>query len=127
MSENTQVYDEKTEASANDVWKMMVSDVDQETGLDFEFLEVRDYICEHGASKGLEKLFQYYMKKCEKFDPWTTYLLACSHFTLEELEGTAINRNYRRRLEQKVTKLMKAREKDKSSSFHEFLRKNNVE
>ena len=133
MSENSETSEYKTETESKhehdkfDLWKIS-SDIDPETGLDYDFLQVREYICENGPAKGLEPLYEYYLSKFHKLDPWSVYLLACSHFTMEDLEGTPINRSYRRRLEAKVKKLMKLREKDKTTPFNEFLYKNkNVE
>jgi hypothetical protein len=124
-------FDEKTSPSTNidnkDIWKIF-SNVDPVTGEDLDFVEIREYICEHGPAKGLDKLYDYYLSRFHRLDPWSVYLLTLSHFTLEDLEGCAINRAYRRRLEQKVIKLMKKREKDKSTPFNEFLYKNqNIE
>ena len=126
--ENTESVESKNEATPNkmDIWKTF-NNVDPETGLEYEWLEVRDYLCEHGPAKALDKLYSYYLTKFTRMDPWSVYLLTCSHFTMEELEGTPINRSYRRRLEAKVMKLMKKRDKDSSSSFPEFLRKNAAE
>ena len=128
-TENKNEVDSKHEQEHNkfDLWKIS-SDIDPETGLDYDFLQVREYICENGPAKGLEPLYEYYLNKFHKLDPWSVYLLACSHFTMEDLEGTAINRSYRRRLEAKVKKLMKLREKDKTTPFNEFLYENkNIE
>ena len=130
MSENSEAIESKNEVDSKqeveldifDLWKIS-SDVDPETGLDWDFIQIREYICQHGPAKGLEPLYEYYLNKFHKLDAWSVYLLACSHFTLEELEGTPINRSYRRRLEQKVKKLMKAREKDKLTPYNEFLYK----
>ena len=123
--ENTESVESKNEATPNkmDIWKTF-NNIDPETGLDYEFLEVRDYLCENGPAKGLEKLFDYYLTKFTRMDPWSVYLLTCSHFTSEELEGEKNNRSYRRRLEAKVMKLMKKRESDKLTPYPEFLRKN---
>ena len=106
-----------------DLWKIS-TDIDPETGLDWDFLQIREYICENGPAKGLEPLYEYYINKFHKLDPWSVYLLTCSHFSMEELEGTPINRSYRRRLEANVKKLMKKRETDKNTPFNEFLYKN---
>lgn len=107
----------------NDIWKVF-SNVDPVTGDDLDWIEIRDYLCEHGPAKSLEKIYDYYLDKFHRMDPWSVYLLTCSHFTLEELEGEKYNRAYRRRLEQKVIKLMKKREQDKSTPYQEFLYKN---
>jgi len=128
MSEKVENTESKNEAIPNkmDIWKTF-NNIDPETGLDYDFLEVRDYLCEHGPAKALDKLYDYYLSKFTRMDPWSVYLLTCSHFTSEELEGQANNRAYRRRLEAKVMKLMKKREKDPSTSYPEFLRKNAAE
>ena len=108
---------------SNDIWKVF-SNVDPVTGDDLDWIEVRDYLCEHGPAKSLDRLYSYYLEKFSKLDPWSVYLLTCSHFTFEELEGEKYNRAYRRRLEQRVIKLMKKREQDKSTPYSEFLYKN---
>ena len=122
-------FDEKTASEApinKDIWKIF-SNIDPVTGEDMEFVEIREYICEHGPSKGLDKLYDYYLSRFHRLDPWCVYLLTLSHFTQEDLEGCAINRAYKRRLESKVIKLMKRRDKDKSTPFNEFLYKNKAD
>ena len=108
---------------SNEIWKVF-SNVDPVTGDDLDWIEVRDYLCEHGPAKSLDRLYDYYLENFHRMDPWSVYLLTCSHFTLEELEGEKYNRAYRRRLEQRVIKLMKKREQDKSTPYQEFLYKN---
>ena len=120
--DNVDLKNEK-KVDDSDLWKMF-KNVDPDTGLDLDWLEVRDYLCEHGAAKGLEKVFDYYQMKNPRMEAYVNYLLACSHFTEEELEGTPINRAYRRRLETKVKKLLKKRESDKHTPIHQFLHDN---
>ena len=109
------------------LWKVL-SNEDPETGLPLDWIEARDYLIEHGPGKALEKFFDYYEKHNDKMSSWCNYLLACHHFTEEELEGTPINRAYRRRLAIKVQKLMKKREKDPFTPMNQFLHDNkNIE
>lgn len=115
--------DEVKSTFDKDIWSI-VSDKDPETGLPLSWLEVRDYLVEHGAAKGLHKVFEWYLERMPELDPWCVYLISCSHFTEEELEGTPINRNYKRRLEMKVKKLLKVRAQDSSSHTLDFYRKN---
>ena len=127
--DDTVQYDEKQEATPekikfdNELWSI-VSNVDPVSGLNLDWLEVREYLCEHGAGKGLEKVFSYYEQHNPYMGSWENFLLACSHFSLEDLEGCAINRRYRRNLELKIKKLIKKRESDKNTPIQEFLYKN---
>ena len=66
-------------------------------------------------------IFDYYEMKNKRFDSYLNFLLACSHFTTEELEGTPVNRAYYRRLEQKAIKLMKLRKKDPTTNINQFF------
>ena len=128
MSENIENIESKNEVESKGeakfdesaIWKL-VSNVDPKTGEDLDWIMVKEYLVENGPVKGLEKVFEYYEMKNPKMDPWVNYLLACSHFTEEELNGTPMNRAYRRRLESKIAKLMKMRGKDKNTSLHQFL------
>ena len=72
--------------------------------VDYECLNILDNLAEHGPAKTLDMIFDYYAMQNSRFDSYVNLLLACSHFTTEELEGTHINRAYYRRLEQKVIK-----------------------
>lgn len=105
-----------------EIWKIL-SNEDPDTGLPIDWIEARDYLIEHGPGKALEKFFDYYELHNPRMDSWCNYLLACSHFTAEELDGQQ-NRAYRRRLEIKVKKLLKKRQTDKHVPMHQFLYEN---
>jgi len=102
----------------------MFSDVDPETGLDFEWLTIRNKLVS-GADIGevLPLMFDYYESKNNKMSPWCNYLLSCSHFTKEELDGKQ-NRNGRKKLENMVKQLMKKRQKNPSENINQFLYNN---
>ena len=104
------------------IWRMF-SDTNL-NGVDYEWLDILDNIAEHGPAKSLDMIFDYYEIKNKRFDSYVNFLLACSHFTTEELEGTPNNRAYRRRLEQKAIKLMKLRKKDSNTNMNQFLYNN---
>ena len=107
------------------IWRMFSdSDMLHLNGVDYEWLDILDNIAEHGPAKSLDMIFDYYEVKNKRFDSYVNFLLACSHFTTEELEGTPNNRAYRRRLEQKAIKLMKLRKKDSNTNMNQFLYNN---
>jgi len=107
------------------IWRMFSdSDISHLNGVDYEWLDILDNIAEHGPAKSLDMIFDYYEMKNKRFDSYVNFLLACSHFTTEELEGTPNNRAYRRRLEQKAIKLMKLRKKDPTTNINQFLYNN---
>ena len=107
------------------IWRMFSdSDISHLNGVDYEWLDILDNIAEHGPAKSLDMIFDYYEMKNKRFDSYVNFLLACSHFTAEELEGTPVNRAYYRRLEQKAIKLMKLRKKDSNTNMNQFLYNN---
>ena len=115
--------DNKTDYT--DAWKMF-SNIDPETGLDYDWLDIKNVLLEDeqkGVGKALPMIFDYYRQRCEKMDDWCLYLLACSHFTPKEL-GDPYNRASRRGLEAKVKKLMKERGKHLHMNVNQFLYEN---
>ena len=103
------------------IWRMFSdSDISHLNGVDYEWLDILDNIAEHGPAKSLDMIFDYYEMKNKRFDSYVNFLLACSHFTTEELEGTPVNRAYYRRLEQKAIKLMNVRQKDSNTDNNQF-------
>ena len=117
------IDDNKTDYT--DAWKMF-SNIDPETGLDYDWLDIKNVLLEDeqkGVGKALPMIFDYYRQRCEKMDDWCLYLLACSHFTPKEL-GDPYNRASRRGLEAKVKKLMKERGKHPHMNVNQFLYEN---
>jgi hypothetical protein len=106
-----------------DVFKLL-SDTDPDTGLKFDWIDIRDQLI-NGASPGdvLPLIFDYYMQHNQKMDAWCNYLLACSHFTHQELNGNQ-NRAARRKLELKVKKLLKARSLNPHQQINQFMYEN---
>lgn len=102
----------------------MFDNKDVETGLSMDWITIREKLC-NGVSVGevLPLIFDYYEHNNEKMNSWMNYLLSCSHFTKEELDGTH-NRSSRRQLEMKVKKLMKMRKQNTSQNINQFLYNN---
>lgn len=109
-----------TDEEKKDAWTLLMSDRDPDTGLKYTWLEIRDTLMNEGVAKALPLIFQYYLQEAKGFDPYSVYLLACSHFSKEEL-GDPANRNARRRLELKIRKLLKKEKNaDKVNPFRFF-------
>ena len=124
INDNKDAIDMK-QTDYTDAWKMF-SNTDPETGLDYDWLEIRKVLTEdekEGVGRALPMIYDYYKEKCEKLDDWCLYLLACSHFTPKEL-GDPYNRASRRTLENKVKKLMKERSKNPHMNINQFLYEN---
>jgi hypothetical protein len=88
-----------------DAWSLM-SDVDPESGLPYAWLDIREALIEGGPAKALPMIFDYYCERNPYMDSYTNYLLACSHFTKEELEMPN-SKGARRRLELRIKKAVK--------------------
>ena len=99
----------------------IVSDTDV-SGVPWAWYEVREKLCEKGIG-ALQDVFEYYQEYNHFFDPWTNYLLACSHFDKEELNGKN-NRQYRKQLEFKVKKLIKQQAKEPNKHMYQIMREN---
>ena len=101
----------------------MLSSADPATGLEYAWLEIRKRLCDgdHPVNV-LPLLFDYYVEKCDKFDPWICYMLACSHFEKEELGPK--NRFERKQLEARVKKLMKIKKQNPGQNMNQFLYNN---
>lgn len=115
------------EPTSQDAFKLL-SNVDPDTGLHFEWLEIRDKLM-NGAKVGdvLPLIFDYYSSQCESMDAWCIYLLTCSHFDPSDLDAPQ-NRFQRKRLEAKVKKLIKARKQEPNTNINEFMYKHqNIE
>ena len=119
---SSNLHQEKTQYD-RDVFKLL-SDTDPETGLKFDWIDIRDQLV-NGASPGdvLPLIFDYYMEHNPRMDAWCNYLLACSHFTHDELNGHQ-NRTARRKLEVKVKKLLKARSRKPHQEINQFMYEN---
>ena len=105
-----------TDDEKKDAWSLL-SERDPDTGLKYTWLEVRETLINEGVAKGLPKLFEYYLTESKgMFDPYTVYLLTCSHFTPAEL-GDPVNKGARRRLELRLRKLIKQQEKKTDNVF----------
>ena len=98
----------------------LISETDK-NGIPWEWYAVRDNMNKMGV-KALPLIFDYYQAQNKNFDPWTNYLLSCSYFTDKELNFPC-NRSDRRKLEDKVKKMMKKLPKNKRESLTmtEFL------
>jgi hypothetical protein len=88
-----------------DAWSLL-SDVDPVSGLPYAWLDIREALMEGGPAKGLPMIFDYYCERNPSMDAYTNYLLACSHFTTEELEMPT-SKGARRRLELRIKKAVK--------------------
>jgi hypothetical protein len=102
----------------------LLSTVDPESGLDFAWLDIRDRLC--NGEKPIDVLpaiFYYYEEKNPRMDHWLNYLLACNHFTKEEIGGPQ-HRQARKRLEAAVKKLMKGKAQKPGMNMHQYLYEN---
>ena len=115
-----EIKEEPIKLGKYDLMRMM-SDYDLETGLSYDWLEVRDSLMILGV-KGLPLVFDYY-ESHSQFDSWTNFLISCSHFTDFELDLNG-NRSMRRIMMSKVKKLLSKRSKDSNKNIHQFLREN---
>jgi hypothetical protein len=105
-----------------DIWSL-VSNIDED-GNNLEWMAIIDYLNENGnVSKGLEMIYDFYQNKNPNMGSWMNYLLACSHFSEEEL-GLPCNRYGRKALERKCAKLIKARKADPHSNINQFMYNN---
>ena len=100
----------------------LINTTDHETGLSYDWLEVRDQVVLHGV-RALRHLFEYYERNNPHFDSQINYICACSHFSAEDLE-LPTNRATRRALEARVKKLLKIRAKNPTETMQQFLRNN---
>ena len=94
-----------SEDEKRDAWSLL-SDVEPASGLSYAWLDIREALMEGGPAKGLPLIFDYYCEHNPSMDTYMNFLLACSHFTKEELEMPT-TKGARRRLELKMKKLMK--------------------
>ena len=99
-----------------------ICEFDHDTGLSYDWLEVREQVVIHGV-KALRHLFEYYQRNNPHFDDQLNYMCACSHFTPEDLE-LPTNRATRRALEARIQKLLKIRAKNPNENIQQFLRNN---
>lgn len=99
----------------------LLSTTDPETGLEYEWLEIRKRLCNGEKPVDvLPAIFDYYEEKNPKMDAWLNYQLACSHFEKDELGPK--NRFERKQLEARVKKLMKKSKKPgQSMNMRQFL------
>lgn len=88
-----------------------------------EWTEILEHLKEHGPSQTLELIFDFY-ERYSPLDAWSNYLLACSHFTEEDLNICPTNRGTRRQLERRIAKLIKQRGKDPHTAMNQFLYNN---
>ena len=118
--------DEKEEHSdtttSREAWSLL-SNVDPITNLKYSWLDIREVLMSDGPSKALPMIYDYYMEEGNRLDPYTNFLLACSHFTSEEL-GDPVTKSAKRRLELRLRKLLKKRAKNPHESFNKFCRDN---
>ena len=99
-----------------------ICEFDHDTGLSYDWLEVREQVMLHGV-KALRHLFEYYQRNNTHFDEQLNYMCACSHFTPEDLD-LPTNRATRRALEARIKKLLKIRSKNPDEPMQSFLRNN---
>ena len=100
----------------------LINTTDHESGLSYDWLEVREQVVLHGVG-ALRHLFEYYERNNPYFDSQVNYMCACSHFSAEDLE-LPTNRATRRALEARVKKLLKIRDKNPTETMQAFLRNN---
>ena len=100
----------------------IINTTDHESGLSYDWLEVRDQVVLHGV-KALRHLFEYYERNNPHFDSQLNYMCACSHFSAEDLE-LPTNRSTRRSLEKRIERLIKLRAKNPTETMQAFLRNN---
>lgn len=107
-----------TEEQIKEAWSLL-SDKDPETGLTYDWLTIRDVLMNEGVAKGLPMIFEYYNTVNTRMDPYINYMLACSHFTSEEL-GDPQTRTARKKLQQQVKKLIKKRAEHPHENIFKF-------
>ena len=100
-----------------DAWQLL-SDTDPTTGLPYAWLDILEVLTEGGPAKALPLIFSYYQERNPGMDDYMLYLLACSHFTKEEL-GDPVTKGARRRLELRIKKAVK-KNKGPVSNFRQF-------
>lgn len=100
----------------------LINKFDHETGLSYDWMDVRDEVMLHGVG-ALRHLFEYYERNNPHFDAQINYMCACSHFTAEDLE-LPTNRATRRAMEARIQKLLKLRSKNPNENIQQFLRNN---
>ncbi len=103
----------------------LISDRDPVSGLTYDWLEIREMLVSGiPVGKVLPLMFDYYESNNPAMSSWSNYLLACSHFTEHELNDGQANKAYRRKLEVKVKRLIRARKQDQHTNIHDFVYKN---
>ena len=120
----TEIYDNKEDVehvSKYDALKT-ICEFDHDTGLSYDWLEVREQVMIHGV-KALRHLFEYYQRNNTHFDEQLNYMCACSHFSAADLD-LPTNRATRRALEVRIQKLLKLRSKKPNEPIQQFLRNN---
>ena len=88
-----------------DAWSLL-SDVDPASGMPYAWLDILEVLAEGGPAKALPHIYDYYCEINPLMDSYMNYLLACSHFTKEEL-GDPVTKGARRRLELRLKKAVK--------------------
>ena len=123
VSEPIESKEEKEDITSEmerEAWGLL-SDVDPVTGLKYSWLDIREVLMTQGVASALPLMFEYYLDVNGAMDPYMNYMIACSHFTPEEL-GHPATKNARRRLQLKMRKLL-AKKKD-SDGLHRFMQEN---
>lgn len=110
-----------TDDEKRDAWSLL-SDIDPVTGIDYAWLDIREALMEQGPAKVLGQIYDYYQDRNPSMDSWMNYLLACSHFTKEEL-GDPIGKGARRRLELRIKKAVK-KNKGPVQNYRQFYYEN---
>lgn len=107
-----------------DAWSLL-SDVEPSSGLAYAWLDIREALVEFGPAKALPMIFDYYCERNNAMDAYMNYLLACSHFTKEEL-GDPTTKGARRRLELRMKKVLK-KNKGPVQNVKQFYYENGAE
>jgi hypothetical protein len=110
-----------TDAEKRDAWSLL-SDIDPVSGLPYAWLDVREALMKDGPAQALGQIYDYYQERNPSMDSWMNYLLACSHFTKEEL-GDPVGKGARRRLELRIKKAMK-KNKGPVQNYRQFYYEN---
>ena len=113
-----------SEDEKRDAWSLL-SDVDPVSGLPYAWLDVREALMEGGPAKALPHIYAYYQERNPQMDSYMNYLLACSHFTKEEL-GDPTTKGARRRLELRIKKALK-KNKGPVQNVRQFYYENGAE
>ena len=107
-----------------DAWSLL-SDIDPASGLPYAWLDILEELTEGGPAKALPMIYEYYMERNPNMDSYMNYLLACSHFTKEEL-GDPTTKGARRRLELRIKKAIK-KNKGPIQNFRQFYHEHGAE